>query len=680
MSINYIETEFPIIINLTPDKFHSGMYEELEQAVKKKYSGIAHAKIGYVKPDSVQIVSKQIGKYEGSHLTGNMSFHMIIRCQATMPVRDMKLSAIVTMKNDAGLVCRNFRLPYSLFVPNIPGDEDSELIASINTNDSVEVSIIDSRLKAPNASDRNKPEYWVICRLMSVNKSGISKVDIPVVVEKPNILMSTTDSMDKISDDRIKFSGGMFQTLQDTKKIIDTIRMDYNKYIIESKIDGISDDPILKSIVGKSPYVLGIVTNQKEERVNMKILSTNMPNFKVNEIKSFTLNQDKIKLKLKLNADTLLVLQNIDGDTAKRVHVLDMWLSHVKYIINAHELIHTSRAYENQLENIGFKIENCMPVEKISRAYYKMLEIVTLFKDLIDDTPKNISCIAESPGGFIQALVDTRSKIKDNISSISISIDSDSPWKKLVTTWNKKSINITLIDKDKKITDSTKDAKKTTVTLMDGSLTSKEDRDFYIEQQGGRYMDLITADGGFGRDKSNSETEELEVAKLLIAEVSLALKMQAYNGAFVLKIFDITTQLTIDILNILSYAYEYVSIIKPAMSRKANSEKYLVCNKFKFLADSLEIREIVEKLEAILFATLPSQTYLYSILTVPDVAMQSIVVPYNNIFMKQQTEFIVRGREYATAYLYSKGDKDIIKPYIEGQLAECLRFKENFVH
>ena len=52
-----------------------------------------------------------------------------------------------------------------------------------------------------------------------------------------------------------------------------------------------------------------------------------------------------------------------------------------------------------------------------------------------------------------------------------------------------------------------------------------------------------------------------------------------YN--FVLKIFDIFTLPTIQIIFILSSVYDNVYICKPNTSRIANSEKYLVCKNYK---------------------------------------------------------------------------------------------------
>ena len=52
--------------------------------------------------------------------------------------------------------------------------------------------------------------------------------------------------------------------------------------------------------------------------------------------------------------------------------------------------------------------------------------------------------------------------------------------------------------------------------------------------------------------------------------------MQKYGGTFVLKIFDIFTEPTIDFLYLLSSLYKNVFIMKPETSRIANSEKYII--------------------------------------------------------------------------------------------------------
>ena len=61
--------------------------------------------------------------------------------------------------------------------------------------------------------------------------------------------------------------------------------------------------------------------------------------------------------------------------------------------------------------------------------------------------------------------------------------------------------------------------------------------------------------------------------------------MQKKGGCFILKIFDIFSKLTVDILYLLSCLYDEVYVTKPNTSRLANSEKYIVCRNF-LLEDS----------------------------------------------------------------------------------------------
>ena len=93
-------------------------------------------------------------------------------------------------------------------------------------------------------------------------------------------------------------------------------------------------------------------------------------------------------------------------------------------------------------------------------------------------------------------------------------------------------------------------------------------------------MDIITADGGFDFSIDFNQQETL-ATNLLFAQVSFAISMQKTNGHFILKIFDIFTKTTCDILYLLSTLYKQVFIIKPNTSRLANSEKYIVCKFFK---------------------------------------------------------------------------------------------------
>lgn len=93
-------------------------------------------------------------------------------------------------------------------------------------------------------------------------------------------------------------------------------------------------------------------------------------------------------------------------------------------------------------------------------------------------------------------------------------------------------------------------------------------------------MDIVTADGGFDFSVDFNKQENM-ATQLILCEVFYALALQKQGGSFILKIFDVFHKTTVDILYILSYYYNNVSIMKPYTSRVANSEKYVICQGFK---------------------------------------------------------------------------------------------------
>jgi hypothetical protein len=125
-----------------------------------------------------------------------------------------------------------------------------------------------------------------------------------------------------------------------------------------------------------------------------------------------------------------------------------------------------------------------------------------------------------------------------------------------------------------------------------------------------------------------------------------------------------------------------VSIIKPKSSRPANSEKYVVCTGFKFRQDQdQDLQVLCDQLMDAIERPMADGEYYYTLLAVPDADIQGTIVPFNNIFMKKQTEFILAGREYATRYMepeynYSEG----MASYIQDQVARAQKFHADFKH
>jgi len=84
--------------------------------------------------------------------------------------------------------------------------------------------------------------------------------------------------------------------------------------------------------------------------------------------------------------------------------------------------------------------------------------------------------------------------------------------------------------------------------------------------EGDNKADLVTADGGFGVD-DHPELQEILHYRLFWAETIIALSTQKEGGSFVLKVHDILTKFTVDMLAILSTYYSEVYLYKPKTSR-----------------------------------------------------------------------------------------------------------------
>jgi hypothetical protein len=61
----------------------------------------------------------------------------------------------------------------------------------------------------------------------------------------------------------------------------------------------------------------------------------------------------------------------------------------------------------------------------------------------------------------------------------------------------------------------------------------------------------------------------------------MATAVQKKGGTLIMKLFDVFTKLSLDIMYLLTLMYDKVSIVKPNTSRYANSERYVVAQGFK---------------------------------------------------------------------------------------------------
>jgi 23S rRNA U2552 (ribose-2'-O)-methylase RlmE/FtsJ len=258
----------------------------------------------------------------------------------------------------------------------------------------------------------------------------------------------------------------------------------------------------------------------------------------------------------KHNGICFSLVESLNRNKNKINQIIDDWDKYKKYT-NSYEFIHT------QIPNTKISISKYKP---LSRSYFKMVEIINTFK-LLNQYNNEINTfhLAEGPGGFIEAIANMRKNKNDRYVGITL-INKNST----IPNWNKckdvmkKHKNIVI----ERGSDDT------------GDILSLENLT-YCFQKYKNSMDIITADGGFDFSSDFNNQEKL-ACNLIFAEICFAVLTQKKGGNFIIKFFDIFTLASVDLLYILSCFYTNITISKPCTSRTANSEKYIVCENFKF--------------------------------------------------------------------------------------------------
>ena len=226
----------------------------------------------------------------------------------------------------------------------------------------------------------------------------------------------------------------------------------------------------------------------------------------------------------------------------------------MKKIGNPYELIYTS--YNKKRKNDSISLYS-----PISRSYFKLWEIYYSFQ-LFDNQKNNINFVhlAEGPGGFMEASMNycKLNKIK-NCTYWGITL---APTDEFVPDWNKLKKNFT---KDKNC------------FIEYGDLYNYEDVKKFIEKT--KSCHIVTADGGFDYS-SDFNGQELNSCRIIYSEIVTALNVLNKDGHFIIKLFDLFSLTSLQLLELLNQCFKQVIIYKPETSRPANSEKYLVCTHF----------------------------------------------------------------------------------------------------
>jgi len=269
----------------------------------------------------------------------------------------------------------------------------------------------------------------------------------------------------------------------------------------------------------------------------------------------------------------------------------------LKRTSNPYELVFS----QSQDTRIPQSISNIKP---LSRSFFKMIEILNVM-DFFNRRKRRVlrsAHVCEGPGGFIEALSFLSKKNEEVLEDAwAMTLK---PTKTNIPGW-KRAYHFLKKSPMVHIEYGADDTGDIMVPANQGAFLNKTKNK----------CDIFTADGGFDFSEHYG-TQEEEVLPLLVSSSLIGLQALVRGGDFVLKVFDIETKATIDLIAMLSSCFDNWTLYKPGLSRPCNAEKYFLGKGFKtapgwILKTLVEIRNAYAcgfKHMTSVFASLPEQT------------------------------------------------------------------------
>lgn len=331
------------------------------------------------------------------------------------------------------------------------------------------------------------------------------------------------------------------------------------------------------------------------------------------------LTYNKIDLKLKIKFSDTVNIQDFCTDYYKPLEYFKNKIDRIptkiwdnnKKNTNLYEMINTKN-----------KLINYRP---ISRAYFKLLEMIVDYDMLKMNKNLFIVGLAEGPGGFIEAMINYRNsnfrEYTDKYLAMSLYANDNT-----IPKWNNlllKNSNINVYYGN----DGTGDLYNIENILALSKICSHN-------------VDIVTCDGGFNFSE-NYDQQEQQSYRLILCQIISALNILKTGGTLLVKIFDIFTKFTVKIIYFLTSLFDTVNIVKPFTSRCANSEKYIICKNFKPI-DKLIIDNLNICVEDMQILTNQGK-YITDIFDfeVPE-EFYNLVKNYNELIISQQLKNIIK--------------------------------------
>lgn len=365
----------------------------------------------------------------------------------------------------------------------------------------------------------------------------------------------------------------------------------------------------------------------------------------------------------------IIVDEDRKFSTKENTHIFDTMATVKQKMLDQKTLIESSNNWDEAKRRVNefefvyssskkhFRLSN---KKTISRAYFKLWEILRDFHSYIFCNSNNryTSChIAEGPGGFIECLVDYKTKYDLQLSKIfgiTLLVQSNNSENR-VPFWK--------IGKEDCIKHNIHLNKKTSNV---GDLYQLRCINQFVDKVGYHSVDLVTADGGFDFSVDFNKQEE-NFTRLFLSEIYTALLLQKKHGSFIVKVFDMFTQDTVCLISILFSLYSHVYIVKPFTSRPANSEKYLVCLDFKSNDNFDNFWGLIQHMKSCISSNSKIMTSSLSSYYNPKVYARIFL--YNVYYSNRQITYLKKTLDEASAVAKPNAPTDN-----DGKIKQCMKW------
>ncbi|MHB1954232.1 MAG: RlmE/FtsJ family methyltransferase [Sulfobacillus sp.] len=145
LNLPYLPAELRTRVVIEPRSLHKDLDQLILENVRRRYERKASTSAGYVKGNSVKVVSRSLGKMHDSSFHGDVSFDVLFQCEVCLPFTGQTFIAQVKNSNDVGLLAVND--PIRAIVARSNNQERMADLLRVQVGDYVEIQVLSFKVQ-----------------------------------------------------------------------------------------------------------------------------------------------------------------------------------------------------------------------------------------------------------------------------------------------------------------------------------------------------------------------------------------------------------------------------------------------------------------------------------------------------------------------------------------------------